>query len=82
MTALNNLGVDTSDFEIDPAKDIDLQSYIADSVMFISFIVELEEQLGFQIPDDFLIMESLVSLNSFADILEELSRNNCPLSKE
>lgn len=82
ILALSNLGVDTSDFETNPVEDIDLQSYIVDSVMFISFIVELEEQLGFQIPDDFLVMESLTSLESYSEILEELSQgNNYPISK-
>ena len=40
--------------------------------MFISFIVELEDKLGLEIPEELLDINSNKSLNTFSTILEEL----------
>ena len=44
--------------------------------MFISFIVELEDKLGIEIPEELLDINSIKSLNTFSTILEELLNRN------
>jgi acyl carrier protein len=55
-----------------PEQDIDLREYIADSVQFMSFVVEIEAQLSIEIPDEVLVYDNLGSLNGFASILESI----------
>ena len=38
----------------DDNNDIDLSEYIIDSLQFISFIVEIENKFGIEIPDELL----------------------------
>lgn len=61
----------------DADVDIDLRDYIADSFQFITFIVELEEQIGIEFPDEFLTIEKLSSLNGFANIIEAVMKEQC-----
>lgn len=51
-------------------EDINIQDYIFDSLQFITFIVELENMLEMEIPDELLNYENLVSLNAFCTSLE------------
>lgn len=51
-------------------EDFMLSDYLNDSIMFIQFIVSLEETLGLELPDDFLNPELLDSINGFADKLD------------
>ena len=51
--------------------DVNLFDYIKDSLMFISFILELEEKLGTDVPDDLLLMDYLMSLSGFSNLLCE-----------
>jgi len=53
-------------------NDVDLTEFIVESIMFISFIVELEDKLGIEIPEELLDINSIKSLNTFSTILEEL----------
>ena len=61
----------------DADVDIDLRDYIADSFQFITFIVELEEQIKIEFPDEFLTIEKLSSLNGFANIIEAVMKEQC-----
>lgn len=54
-------------------EDLDLRDYIEDSLQFISFIVGLENSLNVEIPDDFLQIDHIGSLNAFCEMLSELS---------
>ena len=49
--------------------DIDLREYIIDSMQFISFIVEIENKLNIEIPDECLIYDNISSLNGFSNII-------------
>lgn len=53
-------------------EDLDLRSYIEDSLQFISFIVELENRLNVEIPDEFLQIDHMGSMNAFCEMLSEL----------
>lgn len=53
-------------------EDVDLRKYVVDSLMFITFIVQLEKALNIYFPDDLLYVEKLASLNGFSILLEEI----------
>lgn len=55
-------------------KDIDINSYGIDSIMYISFVIELENKLGITIPDQYLQFDNFSSLNAFSNIVFELYR--------
>ena len=69
IEVLNELGIETEDIG---ENDVDLTEFIVESIMFISFIVELEDKLGIEIPEELLDINSIKSLNTFSIILEEL----------
>ena len=69
LEVLNELGIETEDIG---ENDVDLTEFIVESIMFISFIVELEDKLGIEIPEELLDINSIKSLNTFSTILEEL----------
>ena len=50
--------------------DFAIDEYIFDSVEFIQFIVSIEEEIGHDLPDDFLNMEILCSARGFAAKLD------------
>ncbi|GKX30391.1 hypothetical protein SH1V18_28710 [Vallitalea longa] len=70
MKVLDEMGIYTTDINL--KEDIDLTKYIADSIMFISFVVDLEEKLKIEIPDELLQVKNIVSLNGFANSIELL----------
>lgn len=55
--------------------DIDLRDYIGDSIMFISFVVELERKLEIAFPDELLFIDTLASLSGFSYLLMEITNN-------
>ena len=69
IEALNDVGilVDEEDFDV-----IDLREYEMDSIMFVSFVVNLEEEFGINVPDEYLSLNQLANLNSVQYIIEEL----------
>ena len=69
IEVLNELGIETEDIG---ENDVDLTEFIVESIMFISFIVELEDKLGIEIPEELRDINSIKSLNTFSTILEEL----------
>lgn len=71
LKALDNLGIDTTD--ITTMEDVNLMDYVVDSITFISFIVELENMLGFDISDEFLDFEKLNSFNGFVAMIEAIN---------
>ena len=58
-----------------PPTDINLRDYITDSIMFISFIVELEKKFEIEFPDELLLINALASLSGFAYLLAEIINN-------
>lgn len=42
--------------EVNENDDIDLHEYIADSMQYVYFIVELEKKLGIELPDEALLL--------------------------
>ena len=71
IKSLNNIGILIDDSDV---EDLLLEDLITDSIAFISFIVELEEQLGVTIPDEYLNIESLGTCNNLVLLLESMER--------
>lgn len=59
--------------DYDGKEDINLSEYIEDSIIFVQFIVEVEDQLGINIPDYLLSLDLLESLNGFAEMISEIN---------
>lgn len=54
----------------DDMEDFSISDYVFDSLSFIQFIVAIEEELGTELPDDFLDFEILGSSKGFAEKLD------------
>ena len=60
-------------------EDFAISDYIYESIIFIQFIVALEDELRMELSDDFLDFELLNSANGFAEKLDfflKSSENN------
>ena len=66
---MEEIGLDVSDIGND---DIDLSEYIVDSLMFINFVVELENKFNVDLPDEYLDVDVLKSFNALSTLIEEL----------
>jgi len=56
--------------------DVDLCEFIEDSITFITFIVELENEFQIEFPDDLLLLETISSLYGLCEIIESLVNTN------
>lgn len=64
--------LDENGIYVDPCEkeeDLDLREYLADSLQYVYFIVEMETRLGGELPDEVLIYENLASVNGFANMV-------------
>ena len=70
LYVMESIGV----FVEDDVKDtnFDMRDYIVDSLQFITFIVNLEKELGIVYPDELLLMDKIGSLDGFCSIIESL----------
>lgn len=59
-------------FVVDEADNFLIQEYIEDSVAFVTLIVELETCFDIEIPDHYLLMENLSTLNAIENMVKEL----------
>lgn len=69
--ALENIGIAIDDNE--KLGDFDLSEFFVDSIQFILFIVEVEEAIGIQLPDDFLLLDKYCSFNALCDVLTDIT---------
>ena len=57
-------------------EQTNLLDLIEDSIMFVQFIIELEQEFGIDVPDKYLSMEVLNSLTGIEEMIESaLSQN-------
>lgn len=54
----------------DCCNDFSINDYISDSIMYIQFILLLEEKLNFEFPDELLLPEFLDSAIEFANMID------------
>ena len=57
-------------------EDVDLETYIEDSIQFMSFIVELEQIFNIEFPPELLLIENFKTINNISLIIEEMSALN------
>jgi len=61
--------------------DLDLRNYSIDSIMFISFIVDLENEFSIAIPDEYLTIELLQSIDGLTNFIIELINSGSELHR-
>ena len=55
---------------VDEHDDFAISDYISDSMMFIQFLVAIEEDIGKDLSDDFLVYDIFSSAKGFAEKLD------------
>lgn len=68
LDSLENIGIIVDNSE----EDIDINSYGMDSFLYITFIVDLEEKLEIDFPDELLSYERFSSINGFTNLIKAL----------
>lgn len=53
-------------------EDVNLETYIEDSIQFMSFVVELERIFDIEFPEELLLFENFKTINSISLIIKEL----------
>ena len=56
----------------DMSSDIEMADFLTDSIVFIQFIVAIEEEFGIDFPDEYLIIDKLGSLSALTLTIESL----------
>lgn len=72
IECLEEVGISLDKELVCTGQDLNLQEYIIDSIVYINFIVALEEKLGYEVPDEVLLYDKLLSMNAFLKMLEEV----------
>ena len=62
INTLNKVGIMVDSID----EDLDLGEWIQDSLQYISFVVELEQILDIEMPDEIFSIGSLASFNNFS----------------
>lgn len=57
-------------------EDVNLETYIEDSIQFMSFIVELEQIFNIEFPPELLLFDNFKTINNISLIIEEMSALN------
>ena len=63
LLCLENIGIELGEEE----KEVNLRDILQDSLLFISFIVQVEEVFGIQLDDSFLMIDNLKTIRGFAE---------------
>ena len=66
IECLRNIGIYVEDDE----ENFELDDYIAESFLFVSFLLEIEEMFGIEIPEEYLIIGSLRTLEDICNMIE------------
>ena len=69
VECMNHMGI--VDFEEDANFRVD--DYILDSVMFVSFIIELEQMFDIEIPDEYLVADRLQTFDDIYNMIESVT---------
>jgi acyl carrier protein len=70
ITCFQSIGIMVADDNL--SDDLEIQEYIEDSIMFITMIIELESYFNIEIPDEFLLPETISSLGALTDLVTKL----------
>lgn len=61
---------------IDTICNDNISDIIDDSLTFISFIIEVEERFKISIPDIYLNIDMIGTIDDFIDVIKEISKDN------
>lgn len=67
-------------YYVDEKSDINLIDYGMDSIGFVSFIIEIENELKISVPEEALLIENISSLHGFITYVESLLTTDATLS--
>lgn len=67
IDALQRVGV----FIENNNNDVDLREYFANSLQFISAVLELETEFNIEFPDEYILIDKFASLKGLASEIEE-----------
>lgn len=68
LQCMNNIGLCV----LDDAANFNLDEYIVDSVMYVSFIIELEQMFDIEIPDEYLMISGMRTLDDICMTVEKI----------
>lgn len=74
INILSNIGIIIEN--IDKDSSIFLNEYIEDSIAFISFVVEIENVFGIEIPDEYLLFSEMETLSDVCNIINSIKAYN------
>lgn len=74
INILSNIGIIIEN--IDKDSSIFLNEYIEDSIAFISFVVEIENVFGIEIPDEYLLFSEMETLSDVCNIINNIKAYN------
>lgn len=69
IECMSNMGI--INYEND--SNFKIEDYILDSIMFVSFIIELEQMFRIDIPDEYLITDRLQTFDDIYNMIELLT---------
>ena len=61
--------------ESEKQEDLDLIEFLIDSIQYVYLIVELENHLGIELPDEVILYDNFLSINGFANMVAEFFEN-------
>ena len=72
IECFNNIGIMVDN---DDLSDFDMQNFIEDSIMFITFIIELETKFEIEVPDEYFMPDKINSFDDIVDLIYLLKTN-------
>lgn len=65
LKCLQNIGCEYDDHSFQPFADL-----IENSIMFIAFIVELEDEFFIEVPDEFLVPSTFLTIEDVCNMVD------------
>lgn len=72
LDSLDVAGICVTPEELALNQDINLNEYFVDSTQFLSFIIELESRIGREVPEEFLLADTMASFNGLVEAISAL----------
>ena len=72
VECMNYLGIVNFEDDI----NFNVGDYITDSIMFVSFIIELEQMFNIEIPDEYLVVDRLQTFDDICHMVELITEKN------
>lgn len=70
IKSLADIGITIEEEELHKGEDINLQEYIYESILFINFILAIEEKINCELADELMNYDNIISMRAFSNMLE------------